>query len=131
MTRILKFFFLCGAILMLLCGRVFAAAPVPGTPAGMALNDWLTAFNSGDAHSLKAFIDSYIVDLKLEDMQKMRAANGSYTLVRVTLDEKLRIQALLKSNSTGDRWRVAIYLNENKPSTIAGIWLVTGSVPLP
>ncbi len=131
MTGIIKFLLLCGVVLTISPGRSFAAAPIPAAPAGAAFNAWLTAFNSGDVNLMKAFIDSYGVDLKLEDMQKIRAANGSYALLRVTLDDKLRLQALLKSDSTGQRWRIAIYLDENKTSRIAGIWLVTGSAPLP
>lgn len=129
MTKIFKSIFLCGVILTLLPGRGFAAAPIPATPAGVALGTWLTAFNSGDAKLWKSFYDSYSLDhkIEIEALQKMQSIYGEFTLLRVTVDEKFRIEALLKDKNEGRRWRIAIKLNENKPSSIESIWLGTGS----
>jgi hypothetical protein len=132
MTRILKSLFLCGVILTLLPGRGFATAPIPTTPAGAALGAWLTAFNSGDAKLWKAFIESYSHGVDIETLQRMRSANGGFVLLRITVDESFRIDAFLKESNGGQRWQIRFIMNQNKPSSIAGLllWNPNGP-PLP
>ncbi len=132
MTKVLKFFFLSSVILTLLPAHSFAAPPIPATPAGAALGAWLTSFNSGDASSLKAFYDSYNWKYgRIEEDQKLRSTTGELALLRVTLDEKFEIQALLKESKSGIRIRIRILINEKNPPSIDGIMLLTGTTPFP
>ena len=126
MIKILKFFFLCGTILTLLLGRGYAAVPIPSTPPGAALSAWLTAYNSGDAKLAKAFYDSIGAKVTIEEMQKTLSMTGELVLLRITVDEKFEIQALLKASKTGTRCRVRFRFDEKKPSAIRDFFILIG-----
>lgn len=131
MIKILKCFFLCGTVLTLLLGRGYAAVPPPSTPTGVALGSWLTAFNSGDAKLLKAFYDSYSWPGNIEGDQKLRSMFGELELLKIALDEKFRIEALLKASKEG-RCRIRIEMNDKNPPKIIGIIILRGmTMPFP
>src|SRR5436190_23609332 len=123
MIKILKFFFLCGTILTLLLGRGYAAVPPPSTPTSVALGSWLTAFNSGDDKLLKAFYDSYSCPRNIEGDQKLRSMFGELELLRITSDEKFRIEAVLKGSKEG-RCRIRIQMNDKNPPKIIGMLIL-------
>jgi hypothetical protein len=134
MTNILKTFLFWGVILSILPGRGVAASPagpIQTTPARLALDAWLTAFNSGDAKVWKAFTESYSWGVDIESLQKMRSANGGFILLRITVDENFRIDAFLKESNGGQRWQIRFLMNQNKPSSIAGMLITDGRWPLP
>jgi hypothetical protein len=74
------------AMLLLLGGRVFAAAPVagvPDTPAGRALSAWFDAFNSGDSARIDAFDKAHFPALGLEHALGLRSRTGGLDLLGI------------------------------------------------
>ena len=132
MTNKLKYLFLCGVIITLLSGRVFATVSIPTTPAGVALDARLTSFNSRDARLLQAFYDSFSFNGRIEEDQKMQSRIGELVLLRITVDEKLRIEALLKGSKDGTRYRIRVVMIEKNPSAIYRLYILQGTtMPFP
>jgi hypothetical protein len=117
---------------MILPGRGVAASPTgpsEATPAHLALDAFLTAYNSGDAKLLRAFQNLYGFEVRIEVFKKWRADSGELVLQRIKLDEPLHIEVLLKESNTGRRELLVIVLDEKKPPSIVKIMLTIVTAP--
>lgn len=97
------------SVLLLVAGLAIADAPLPRTPAGKALDDFLAAFNSGDAAKVKAFNRRYGREQPSPDMiLNHRQMSGGLTLLRVLESEPRKIVALLQEKDTERPLRIEL-----------------------
>jgi Peptidase family S41/N-terminal domain of Peptidase_S41 in eukaryotic IRBP len=68
-----------------------AAPPVPDSPAGHALSEWLDAFNSGDRATFESFAQTHAPWLSLDGQMQLRERTGGYDLLSIDKSEKLWI----------------------------------------
>jgi D-alanyl-D-alanine carboxypeptidase len=89
------------SLLLLFVGLATADVPLPGTPAGKILGDFLVAFNSGEATQLNAFYARNSgAQAAPEHVMDHRQMSGGMTLLRVLENEPLKIVALIQEKDT-------------------------------
>lgn len=81
---------------LLMCMTAFAQPQIPSTPAGRALSDWLTSFNSGDASQMADFKKKYARKGEVADTLQFRAYTGGFELLQVERSTPGNILALMR-----------------------------------
>lgn len=95
--------------LLLFVGLAVADAPLPETPAGKILGDFLVAFNSGEVNKVKAFNRKYGREqTPANALQDHRQRSGGLTLLRVLESEPRRIVALVQEKDTERPLRIEL-----------------------
>jgi D-alanyl-D-alanine carboxypeptidase len=97
------------SLLLLFVGMARADVPLPETPAGKILGDFLVAFNSGDAAQVTAFNSRH--GRQPDSAQWLldyREMSGEFTLLRVLESEPLKIVALVQEQETERPLRVEL-----------------------
>ncbi|HEV2703241.1 MAG TPA: S41 family peptidase [Steroidobacteraceae bacterium] len=77
-----------------------AAPPIPDTPAGHALDSWLTVFNNGDRAGIEGFVRSRASWLNLDAHMTWRAQTGGYDLLAIFSSDPTDVVFLLKARAT-------------------------------
>jgi len=97
------------SVLLLLAGLAVADAPLPNTPAGKVLGDFLVTFNSGDIAKVKGFNRRHGREqAPPERILDHREMSGGLTLLRVLESEPRRIVALLQEKDTERPLRIEL-----------------------
>jgi hypothetical protein len=78
----MKYRFLA-ALLALHATAALAEPSIPDTPAGHALRDWMSAFNSGDRDQLEALKAKYHRDRPVEPLLDLRRQQGAFDILKV------------------------------------------------
>ncbi|MET0535920.1 MAG: serine hydrolase domain-containing protein [Steroidobacter sp.] len=95
--------------LLLVAGLAVADAPLPNTPAGKILGDFLVAFNSGDAAKVKAFNRRNGREQAPPDgLLEHREMSGGLTLLRVLESEPRKIVVLAQEKDTERPLRIEL-----------------------
>jgi CubicO group peptidase (beta-lactamase class C family) len=81
--------------LLLLPIAAFAAPPIPPTPAGTVLAEWLNGFNSADRTRISAFQETYKRETPVDDVLQQRRETGGYELEAVESVSPTRVVAVL------------------------------------
>lgn len=89
------------SLLLLFAGLAAADVPLPDTPAGKILSEFLVAFNSGDVAQMNSFYLKHGREQGMpENVRDHRDMSGGLTLLRVYESEPLRIVALIQEKET-------------------------------
>ncbi len=119
----------CVAIMLLfLSGIVLPGAPTSDSPALQVFNQWLEAFNSGDAAKTSAFWRKYgrPGDDRSADDLHLREMTGGMTISKVEQDTGTRIVVLMKEGR-GSYSESTLELETTNPPVVARI----GGHPVP
>ena len=81
---------------LLLPVTTFAAPPIPPTPAGTVLAEWLDGFNSGDRNRISAFQETYKRETPVDDVLQQRRETGGFELESVESISPTRVVAVLQ-----------------------------------
>lgn len=82
--------------LSLLSVALRAQTPLPSTPAGQAVVEWLDAFNSGDSTRLRAHYDRYRLIRNMKSQLELRQLSGGFDLVSVEKSTPRYIEFVVK-----------------------------------
>ncbi len=80
-----------------------AAAAIPDTLAGRALEAWLEAYNSGDRDRIQAFVDQYGWTQPVDAIVAFRNQTGGFDLLGVERSEPRSIEFLVKERASETR----------------------------
>lgn len=86
--------------LLLLAATAFAQVTLPDTPAGRAAQDWLTAFNSGDAAKIAAMNAKYHRDNPVDRTLGLYNATGGFIFLRAESSEPGKLVALMGAKNS-------------------------------
>ncbi|MGH7636571.1 MAG: S41 family peptidase [Gemmatimonadaceae bacterium] len=78
-----------------------SSAIFPDTPVGLAMRQWLDAFNSGDSTQLGAFYRKYGMQRSLEAQMRFRAQTGGFELVSIETDEPRLLEFVVRERNSG------------------------------
>lgn len=73
----------------------FAAPPVPPTPAGEVLAEWLAGFNAGDRQRIAAFQATYRRETPVDEVLQQRRETGGFEIERIDAVSPTRVVAVL------------------------------------
>lgn len=96
------------AFIVIVIGFSSAWADESQTPAMDTLHAWLTAYNAGDAESLKQFEQHYLGDTNTQFAQDSREETGGFELVSVEASDPLKLSAVLREHDSPVLWRVKL-----------------------
>jgi D-alanyl-D-alanine carboxypeptidase len=89
------------SLLILVVSAATADVPLPDTPAGKILGDFLVVFNSGDVAQVNAFHARHgRAEPPAQRILDHRAMSGGLTLLRVLENEPLKVVALVQEKDT-------------------------------
>jgi D-alanyl-D-alanine carboxypeptidase len=111
------------ALLLVLPALAAPAATAPETPTLQVLNQWLAAFNSGDATKLTAFWQKYSSEPpapRVEGDRRLHEMTGGFKLVKVREDTGTHLVALMEEGS-GNYSETTINLASTNPPVIKAI----------
>jgi CubicO group peptidase (beta-lactamase class C family) len=101
-----------------------AAQPkVPDTPAGKAMAEWLTMFNSGDPALIRAFNETYRPSPPVPEGNQFLKMTGGFTLVRIEKSEPSSITALFQEKNSDTIGRFELSLNSEQPPRVENLSL--------
>jgi len=86
--------------------------PLPDTPVGRVVAEWLVAFNSGDSAQLGAYYRKYSVVRSLEAQMNRRRATGGFDLVSIENSAPRAMEMVLKERTTGNLAYGVLELNK-------------------
>jgi CubicO group peptidase (beta-lactamase class C family) len=101
--------------------------PVPDTPAGHQLADWLRATNTGSEGELRHFYETRYsravngpgdVDARVRFVMRLRADEGVRHLRKIEQSTAYEIAAVLEAEATGTWWRVKMKLDPAQPHLV-------------
>ena len=117
-------------LLWLFVGVATADAPLPDTPAGRILGEFLVVFNSGDAAQMSAFNRrNGRADADAEPVLAHRAMSGGLTVVRVLESDPLKIVALVQEKDTERPLRFELTATNGDPPTMDKIGWKRAELP--
>jgi hypothetical protein len=84
--------------------------PLPETPTGRLLGQWLEVFNSGDRATIVAFLDRYNRPEILDGILSFRARTGGVDLIKIerSTPEAIEFVARERESATRLLWRVGV-----------------------
>lgn len=100
-----------------------AAALIPDTPAGHALNSWLAAFDSGDSERIASFDKAHYPWSSPDAMMALRARTGGYALLSIDKGGKLWITFHAKEKTGGARVRGSLVVQSFNPQIVSYLLL--------
>lgn len=103
-------------VLLLLATDASAAPPIPDTPAGRALTEFLAAYNAGDRAGLAALYKKYHRDRPVETALSNRHRDGGLTILRVEKSESGSIDVLVEARDTEDTFRFGVDVDPADPT---------------
>jgi len=103
-------------VLLLYATAAFADPPVPDTPAGHALTDWMTAFNSGDHAQLQALYTKYHRDRPVDFVFNLRRQNGGFNLLKVESSAPGSISVLVGARDSDEILRFVVNVDPANPT---------------
>jgi hypothetical protein len=89
-----------GFVLILGLATASPQASIPATPAGNALQAWLTAFNSGDKVQMEAYIHKFEPKNTPDRMMGFRGMTGGFELLQILKSDRLHIEFLVKERNS-------------------------------
>lgn len=87
-------------VLLLFCLPAVAQPALPDTPAGRAAQDWLDAFNTGDAAKIAAMNAKYHRDSPVDRALGLYNATGGFTYLRAESSEPGKLIALMAAKNS-------------------------------
>lgn len=110
-------------ILLSVVGLAFpdtpAAAVIPDTPAGRALELWLAAFNSGDRARIESFDTIHAPWLTLDKAMGARAHSGGYDLLSIEKSDRLWIIFRVRGKADLSPIRGGLVVKPDNPAVIS------------
>lgn len=94
-------------LLLFLCNLVSAQAPLQ-TPAKLALDEWMQAFNSGEKAAMEAFDRAWRPPSPLAQLQDLRRRTGGFKVLRVEKEEPLSLTVLLEERNSDTVARLVV-----------------------
>jgi len=106
-------------VLLLLCVCVgFAQPPIPSTPAGHTLADWLEAFNGGDQAKIDKYIKAHDPKATADFFHSFSAQTGGFDLLSIDSSEPLQIKFRVKEKASTTVASGNLLLNSAEPHTV-------------
>ncbi len=103
---------------------------IPETPAGKLLTDFLTAFNSGERATLKAFVannlegppndPSFVDNITDQDLRLYDQSHG-FTVRKIRESSSAVIKALAQAKSTGAWMEITIFVTAQPPDYVKAV----------
>ena len=99
-----------------------SACSRPGPPAAgdSLIAGWTAALSSGDAETIRTFVERHGLDASVEDMLAWHDETGGVDVLRVTEREPGRIGAILQTRLSDQLERVAFEFDDGEPTQITG-----------
>lgn len=109
-------------LMVLLLLLSLAACSRPGEPAAgdSLLAGWTAALSSGDADTIRTFVERHGLNASVEDMLAWHDETGGVEVLRVTEREPGLIGAILQTRMSDQLERVAFEFDDGQPTRITG-----------
>jgi CubicO group peptidase (beta-lactamase class C family) len=104
------------ALLVLFAATAFAEPPIPETPAGHALMDWMSAYNSGDRDQLEALKAKYHRDRPIDSLLDLRHQQGAFDILKVEHDAPESVVVLLGARDSDTILRFTVKVDPADPT---------------
>ncbi len=83
------------------CGAAHGqSVPIPDTPAGRVLNDWIGAFNSADRARVAAYIQQHDSTQSVDGMLAFHSQTGGFDLVKIDASEPQEVDFEVKEKAS-------------------------------
>lgn len=112
-------------ILLLFVGMECAMAQprVPNTPAGLTLQTWLGAFNSGNRARMERYIATVDPRQNLNGMIFFRGSTGGFDLLSIVRSDPLNIWFVVKEKNTATHAVGDLLVRNGTPPTVESFGL--------
>ena len=110
------------ALVSVTCAWAQAAA-IPDTPAGLTLQAWLDAFNSGDRARIQAYIAKYEPTGAVDETVGFRDQTGGFDLLGVDKSERLHIEFRVKEKASPTTAIGKIDVSDADPAVVTSFGL--------
>jgi len=96
-----------------------ASPPTASTPAALAAQAWLTAFNASDGPALKAFNAKYGRDKPVDEELAFRGRTGGFTVLEADDTDSLISELSLREKASNTRAHLRVALDAANPAHLS------------